>query len=51
MNTDYAFALNEGGIICPQCAENPLYEGELEREEKEGYPDGYTCAECGKVSQ
>jgi hypothetical protein len=51
MDKNYAYALNEGGIICRKCANNPLYVGELELQDKEGYPDGYTCAECGKVSK
>jgi hypothetical protein len=46
---NYAFSLEGGGVICPKCADNPLYEGEIERENKEGYPDGYTCSECGTV--
>jgi len=47
--SDYGFTIEEGGLICPKCADNPLYEGILEREDQEGYPDGYTCAECGEV--
>ncbi len=50
MNKDYGFIVNEGGLICPNCADNPLYAGEIERVDRESYPDGYTCAECGAVS-
>lgn len=49
--SDYGFILEGGGLICAKCADNPLYEGVLERVDKEGYPDGYTCAECGQVSK
>ena len=44
--SDYGFTVEEGGLICPKCADNPLYEGELERVEAVGYPDGYTCDDC-----
>ena len=46
---DYGFIVEGDGLICPECASNPLYEGVLERVEKEGYPDGYTCADGGEV--
>jgi hypothetical protein len=48
---DYGFILDGGGLICPKCADNPLYKGELDRVDQEGYPDGYTCDECGEVSK
>ena len=47
--SDYGYAVESGGIICPKCAANPIYKGVLERVEKEGYPDGYTCDDCWKV--
>jgi hypothetical protein len=48
--SDYGFIVNEGGLICPVCADNPFYYiGELDRVDAEGYPDGYTCDDCGKV--
>ena len=43
---DYGFTVEGGGLICSKCADNPLYEGERERVEAEGYPDGYTCDDC-----
>ena len=48
--SDYGFIVEGGGLICPTCADNPLYQGELSLVDSEGYPDGYTCAECGKVA-
>jgi hypothetical protein len=47
--SDYGFIVDGGGVICPKCASNPLYEGELARVDKEGYPDGYTCDDCWEV--
>lgn len=48
--SDYGYAVEDGGIICPKCADNPLYlPSELERVDKEGYPDGYTCDDCWEV--
>jgi hypothetical protein len=48
--SDYGYAVEDGGIICPKCADNPMYPpSELERVDKEGYPDGYTCDECWEV--
>ena len=44
---DYGFIVEGAGLICPKCADNPLYQGLLERVDSEGYPDGYTCADCG----
>jgi uncharacterized protein (DUF983 family) len=46
---DYGYIVEGDGLICPKCADNPLYEGVLERVDAEGYPDGYTCADCGEV--
>ena len=46
---DYGFIVEGGGLVCPKCADNPLYQGLLERVEAVGYPDGYTCAECGDL--
>jgi len=45
----YGFIVEGGGLICPKCADNPLYQGLLEQVEAVGYPDGYTCAECGEA--
>jgi uncharacterized Zn finger protein len=36
----------EGGIVCPKCGEG---EAKKEEAEAEGYPDGYTCMDCGTV--
>jgi hypothetical protein len=47
--SDYGFMVDEGGLICPKCADNPLYKGELDRVDQEGYPDGYTCDDCWEV--
>jgi hypothetical protein len=47
--SDYGYIVEGDGLICPMCADNPLYEGVLERVDAEGYPDGYTCADCGEV--
>lgn len=44
---DYGFIVEGGGLICSKCADNPLYQGFLERVESVGYPQGYSCAECG----
>ena len=43
----YAYGLEDGGVICPPCSDNPLYNLETVEEEAIGYPDGYTCADCG----
>lgn len=45
---DYGFIVEDGGLICSDCADNPFYQGVLERVYKEGYPDGYTCDDCGE---
>lgn len=50
--SDYGYAVEDGGIICPKCADNPVYlPSELERVDKEGYPDGYTCDDCWVVKR
>ena len=49
--SSYGFTVEGDGLICPNCADNPLYTGVLEEAEREGYPDGYTCAQCGKVNK
>lgn len=46
---EYGYTVEGDGLICPKCADNPMYKGALERVDKEGYPDGYTCADCGEV--
>jgi hypothetical protein len=47
--TDYGFIVEGAALICPRCADNPLYDGVLERVDGVGYPDGYTCDDCGKT--
>jgi hypothetical protein len=42
----YGYYVEGDIMICPQCADNPLYEGVLTSAESEGYPDGYTCMDC-----
>jgi hypothetical protein len=44
---EYGYYVNGDGIICVECADNPLYQGELTIADAEGYPDGYTCLDCG----
>jgi hypothetical protein len=46
---EYGYYVEGDGLICLQCGDNPLYDGVLTRAEAEGYPDGFTCADCGKV--
>jgi Zn ribbon nucleic-acid-binding protein len=43
--TAYAYSVEGNGIICPQC--NALYNLATVEEEAIGYPDGYTCYDCG----
>lgn len=43
----YAYSVEGDGVICPQCSDNPLYNLVTTEEEAIGYPDGYTCADCG----
>ena len=46
---EYGYYVEGDTLICSNCADNPLYEGVLTSAEIEGYPDGYTCADCGEV--
>ena len=46
---EYGYFVEGDGLICPKCADNPQYKGVLTTAEAEGYPDGYTCADCGAV--
>lgn len=43
---EYGYYVEGEFMICPNCADNPAYEGQLTRAEIEGYPDGYTCTDC-----
>jgi len=45
--TAYAYNVEGDGIICPECNKNPLYHLATVEEEAIGYPDGYTCYDCG----
>ena len=45
--TAYAYSVEGNSIICPQCNDNPLYNLATTEEEAIGYPDGYTCTDCG----
>jgi hypothetical protein len=47
--SEYGYMVEGNGLICPKCADNPMYKGVLERVDEEGYPDGYTCDDCGEV--
>lgn len=47
--TAYGYFVEGDGLICPECADNPLYEGVLTTAEAEGYPDGYTCVDCDRT--
>jgi len=47
----YGFTVEGDGLICSDCADNPLYAGVLEEVEGEGYPDGYTCSDCGNTKE
>lgn len=46
---EYGYYVEGDGLICPKCADNPLYAGVLTSAEIEGYPDGYTCADCNTI--
>jgi len=52
---EYGYFVEDSMLICPNCADNPLYQGLLTTAEGEGYPEGYTCADCnatiGKESE
>jgi DNA-directed RNA polymerase subunit RPC12/RpoP len=43
----YGYYVEGDALICPQCGDNPMYNLVLTTVDKEGYPDGYTCADCG----
>lgn len=43
---EYGYFIEDSAIICSSCADNPLYQGQLTTAEAEGYPNGYTCADC-----
>lgn len=43
----YGYFVEEDGLICSACADNPLYQGVLTTAEAEGYLEGYTCSDCG----
>ena len=45
--TMYGYYVEGDGLICSSCADNPVYAGQLTTAEAEGYPDGYTCSDCG----
>jgi uncharacterized Zn finger protein len=45
----YGFIIDGCGLYCPQCATR--YDDYLEEVYSEGYPDGYTCADCGEVKE
>ena len=47
--TVYGYYVEGNSIICPQCGDNPMYNLALTTAEAIGYPDGYTCADCGTV--
>jgi hypothetical protein len=44
--SEYGYYVEGDGLICPDCADNPMYKGALTIAEAEGYPDGYTCNDC-----
>jgi Zn ribbon nucleic-acid-binding protein len=44
----YAYCVEGAGVVCPECRDNYLdTTAVIEEEEAIGYPDGYTCADCG----
>jgi Zn ribbon nucleic-acid-binding protein len=44
----YAYCVEGAGVVCPECRDNYLdTTAIIEEEEAIGYPDGYTCADCG----
>jgi len=45
----YGYYVEGDGLICSSCADNPVYAGQLTTAEAEGYPDGYTCSDCGNT--
>ena len=46
---EYGYFIEDSAIICSSCADNPLYQGQLTTAEAEGYPNGYTCADCNET--
>ena len=46
---DFGYYVEDDIMVCVACSENPLYKGLLSVAEEEGYPDGFTCADCGTV--
>lgn len=44
---EFGYHVEGDGIICPECSYNPLYNGVLTEADEAGYPDGYTCLDCG----
>jgi DNA-directed RNA polymerase subunit RPC12/RpoP len=47
--TVYGYYVEGQSIICPQCGDNPMYNLVLTEAKAIGYPDGYTCADCGTI--
>ena len=47
--TAFGYYVVGESIICPQCGDNPMYNLVLTEAEEIGYPDGYTCTDCGTV--
>lgn len=45
----YGFIVDEESIVCPKCAKAYRSENSIEGILNNGYPDGYTCDDCGKV--
>jgi hypothetical protein len=43
---NYGYYVEDNGLICPACADNPQYQGALTIADEAGYPDGYTCDDC-----
>ena len=48
----YAYNVEGAGLMCPDCRDDYLdTTAVIEEEEAIGYPDGYTCADCGTVTK
>jgi hypothetical protein len=43
------YEIDESMLVCLECAKNPDYAGAKKPVEEEGYPDGFTCPDCGRV--
>ena len=43
----FGYHVEGEGIICVKCGDNPMYNYVLTEAEAIGYPDGYTCLDCG----